>query len=170
MSEISVVLCLLLHLMMMTDLTVCHTIVKRKAPEGQFYVFSKIKGCVSVKSEEPCPITWQLNPFLAKGYGPKSEIIRRTIKLYQDRGINDRCIQSVQRSLCSQLTPRCSADGGRDYGDVITICQGIQSSCPRNVQMNCRSLKTGKHSSWQCVSPPTSISGVCPRPEFKVRK
>ena len=67
MSGISVILYLLSYLMMKTNSTVCHTIVKRKAPEGQLYVFSKIKGCVTVKSEEPCPLTWQLNPFLAKG-------------------------------------------------------------------------------------------------------
>ncbi|XP_028394913.1 uncharacterized protein LOC114519059 [Dendronephthya gigantea] len=167
MSGIAVVLCFLLYLLIITNLTVCHTVVKRKAPEGQLYVFSEVKGCVSVESEEPCPLTWQLNPFLAKVYRQQSEVMNTTIKFLQNSAVNDRCIQLYKNTSCSQLTPRCSADGIRNYEDKMTTCQSLHNSCPK-IRVNCHRLKTGKYPSLRCLSPPTSIKGVCSPPKFKM--
>ena len=151
-------------------------IVKRKAPDGQLYVFSDRKGCVSVQSQTPCPVSWQLNTFLAKNYKQNNEIVAVEIKKFRNIGLDDDCVQALQKSLCPQVAPRCSTvDDTSDYGDKTTLCNDVYSSCPPSIVVGlkkngfCQSLKTGKQqNSPACVAPSTPVIGVCPQPQFKV--
>lgn len=164
----------LLNLMLIC-LSTCD-VVKRKAPDGKLYVFSDRKGCVSVQSEEPCTLSWQLNPYVAKTYKQANEIIASTIQLYKHFGIADKCVQAVKKSVCSQVIPKCSGiNGASDYGDTSKLCKEVFTSCPqrlvrilKNNICQGRSWKTGKQPLASCVSPSAVIDGVCPQPEFKV--
>ena len=168
-------LSLLSTLLLLVCLSRCD-IVKRKAPDGQLYVFSERKGCVSVQSQEPCTVSWQLNNYLATIYKQSSDIVASQMKLYKSLGLEDDCLEALQNTLCSQYAPRCSpADDTSDYGDKTTLCNDVYSSCPQNIADSlkknnfCQSLKTGKNPNRAaCVAPSTSITGVCPQPQFKV--
>ena len=129
-------------------------IVKRKAPDGQMYVFSNRKGCVSVRSQEPCTVSWQLNNYLATIYKQSNDIVASLMKLYRSLELEDDCLEALQNTLCSQYAPRCSTeDDTCDYGDKTTLCNDVYSSCPQNIvdglKKNnfCQSLKTGMQES-----------------------
>ena len=151
-------------------------IVKRKAPDGQLYVFSGRKGCVSVQSQTPCTVSWQLNNYLAKIYKQANEIVATEIKIFRELKSDTNCLQALQKSLCSQVAPKCStADDTSDYGDGKTLCDDVYSSCPRSIvdglkkKRFCQSLKMGKQpNSPACVAPSTPVTGICPQPQFKV--
>ena len=151
-------------------------IVKRKAPDGQLYVFSDRKGCVSVKSQMPCTVSGQLNTYLAKTYNQSNNAVASQIQLYKRLGLDNNCVQALQKSLCSQVAPKCSTiDDTSDYGDTKALCNDVYSSCPKNIvdalKKNgfCQSMKTGKQpNSPACVAPSTPVTGVCPQPQFKV--
>ena len=151
-------------------------IVKRKAPDGQLYVFSDRKGCVSVQSQTPCTVSWQLNNYFAKTYKQTNEIAATQTKLFRNLGVDSDCVQALQKILCSQVTPKCSTvDDTSDYGDTKTLCNDVYSSCPKNVvdalKKNglCQLVITGKQpNSPACVAPSTRVTGVCPQPQFKV--
>ena len=168
-------LSLLSTLLFLVCLSTCN-VVKRKAPDGQMYVFSNRKGCVSVQSQEPCTVSWQLNNYQAKIYKQVNGVVVFLMKLYRSQGLDVDCLEALQNTLCSQYAPRCStADDTSDYGDKTTLCNDVYSSCPQNVEDRlkesnfCQSLKTGKNpNSAACVAPSTSITGVCPQPQFKV--
>ena len=168
-------LSLLSTLLFLVCLSTCN-VVKRKAPDGQLYVFSNRKGCVSVQSQEPCTVSWQLNNYRATIYKQVNEIVASEMKIYRSLGLDVDCLEALRNTLCSQSTPRCStADDTSDYGDKTTLCNDVYSSCPQNVVDSlkknnfCQSLKTGKNpNSAACVAPSTSITGVCPQPQFKV--
>ena len=153
-------------------------IVKRKAPDGQLYVFSDRKGCVSVQSQTPCTVAWQLSKQRAKIYERTNNVVALQTKLYRNLGyrLDNDCVQALQKSLCSQVVPKCSTiDDTSDYGDTKTLCDDVYFSCPQSIvdglKKNdyCQSLKTGKQpNSPACVAPSTPVTGVCPQPQFKV--
>ena len=150
-------------------------IVKRKAPDGQLYVFSDRKGCVSVQSQTPCTVSWQLNTLIAKSYNLSNNVVALQIQSYKNLGLDNDCVQALQKSLCSQVVPKCSTvDDTSDYGDTKTMCDDVYSSCPKYIvdafkNGFCQSAKTGKQpNSPACVAPSTRVTGVCPQPEFKV--
>ena len=150
-------------------------IVKRKAPDGQLYVFSDRKGCVSVQSQMPCTVSGQLNTYLAKTYSQSNNVVASQIQLYKRLGLDNNCVQALQKSLCSQVAPKCSTiDDTSDYGDTKALCNDVYSSCPKNIvdalkNGFCQSMKTGKQpNSPACVAPSTPVTGVCPQPQFKV--
>ena len=166
---------LLLKLMLIC-LSTC-AVVKRKAPDGKLYLFSDRKSCVSVQSKEPCTLSWQLNPYVAKTYKQTNEIIASSIQLYKHFGIVDKCVQAVKRSACSQVIPKCSGvDGTNNYGDTSKLCKEVSTFCPqrlvrilkKNNFCQGKIWKTGKQPMASCVAPSTIIDGVCPQPEFKV--
>ena len=165
----------LLSTFLLICLSTCY-IVKRKAPDGQLYVFSNRKGCVSVQSQMPCTVSWQLNAHLAKTYDQSNKVVASQIQLYRNFGLDNNCIQALQKSLCSQATPKCSTvDDTSEYGDTTTLCNDVYSSCPQSIvdglKKNnfCQSLKTGKTpNNPACVAPLTPVAGVCPQPQFKV--
>jgi hypothetical protein len=165
----------LLSMLLVICLSTCHSIVKRKAPDGQLYVFSDREGCESVQSQAPCTVSWQLNSYLAKGYNQRNKIVASTIQIYKDAGYDSSCRQALQKTLCSQGIPKCSTvDGTRDYGDVQKLCDEVYRFCPQVVvdilkkARFCQGLKTGKHSNGPCVAPSTPVTGACPQPKFKV--
>ena len=151
-------------------------IVKRKAPDGQLYVFSDRKGCVSVESQTPCTVSWQLNTYLAKTYNQSNNAVTSQTQLYKRLGLDNACVQALQKSLCSQVAPKCSTiDDTSDYGDTKALCDDVYSSCRKNVvdalKKNglCQLVITGKQpNSPACVAPSTRVTGVCPQPQFKV--
>ncbi|XP_046857535.1 uncharacterized protein LOC124450928 [Xenia sp. Carnegie-2017] len=150
-------------------------IVKRKAPEGKLYVFSKREGCVFVQSESPCTLNWKLNPYIAKLYTQKNKVVSHALNLYTQLGISSLCRDAVKEALCSQWTPRCSEiNYSRDYGDVTRLCNNVYSRCPSDLvnefknQKFCKILKKGRHSNDQCVANTAPISGACPQPKYKM--
>ena len=165
----------LLSTFLLICLSTCD-IVKRKAPDGQLYVFSDRKGCVSVQSQMPCTVSWQLNTYLAKTYNQSNNAVALQIKLYRELGLDNNCIQALQKSLCSQVAPNCSTvNDTSDYGDTKTLCDDVYSSCPQGTvdglkdEDFCQSLKTGKQpNSPACIAPLKPVTGVCPQPQFKV--
>ena len=165
----------LLSMFLLICLSTCD-IVKRKAPDGQLYVFSDRKGCLSVQSQMPCTVSWQLNIYLAKTYNQSCNAVASQIQLYKRLGLDNNCVQALQKSLCSQVVPNCSTiNDTSDYGDTKILCDDVYSSCPKNIvdglKKNgfCQSMKTGKQTnSPACVAPSTRVPGVCPQPEFKV--
>ena len=164
----------LLSMVLVICLSTCH-IVKRKAPDGQLYVFSDRQTCESVQSQAPCTVSWKLNSYLAKGYEQRNELVASGIQLYKDAGYDSICIQALQKTLCSQAIPKCSAvDGTRDYGDVQKLCDHVYRVCPQVVVDSlkkvrfCQSLNTGKQPNGPCVVPSRPIAGACPHPKFKV--
>ena len=62
-------------------------IVKKKAPDGQLYVFSDRKGCVSVQSQTPCTVAWQLSNQRAKTYEQTNNVVASQTKLYRNLGL-----------------------------------------------------------------------------------
>ncbi|XP_046846425.1 uncharacterized protein LOC124440139 [Xenia sp. Carnegie-2017] len=163
-----------LLLSLLIDIFLCN-IVKRKAPDGKLYVFSKREGCVSVQSASPCRLNWKLNPYIAKIYAQQNAIVSHAVNLYGLLGISFRCTNAVKEALCSQLTPKCSEkDYSRDYGDVTRLCNNIYSSCPSTVVNNlkknnfCRNLKKGRRSNGQCVTNTAAVAGACPQPTYKM--
>jgi hypothetical protein len=164
----------LLSMVLVICLSTCH-IVKRKAPDGQLYVISDRKGCESVQSQAPCTVTWKLNSDKARVYKQLNELVALVIKLYNVTGHTSICIQVVQKSLCSQIIPKCSAvDGTRDYGNTQEQCEEAYRVCQDDVVARlkngsfCQRLKTGKHPISRCVAPSTPVTGACPQPKFKV--
>ena len=113
-------------------------------------------------------ITWQKST--------SNDIVASLMKIYRSLGLEDDCLEALQNTFCSQYAPRCSpADDTSDYGDKTTLCNDVYSSCPQNIvdrlKKNnfCQSLKTGKNpNTAACVAPSTSVTGVCPQPQFKV--
>ena len=114
-------------------LSICD-IVKRKAPDGQLYVFSDRKGCVSVQSQTPCTVSWHLNNYLAKTYNQSNNAVASLTLSYKSLGSDNACVQALQKILCSHVTSKCStiADTS-DYGDTKTLCNDVYSYCPKNV-------------------------------------
>ncbi|XP_046857542.1 uncharacterized protein LOC124450935 [Xenia sp. Carnegie-2017] len=159
---------------LLINFSLCN-IIKRKAPEGKLYVFSKREGCVSVQSERPCKLNWKLNPYIAKVYTQKNKIVSHALNYYAQLGISYLCRNAVKKALCSQWTPRCSeSDYSRDYGDVTRLCNKAYSRCPSDLVNDlknrkfCKILKKGRHSNDQCVANTAPISGACPQPKYKM--
>ena len=152
-----------------------HTVVKRKAPDGQLYVFAELDKCVSVVSEETCPVSRLLNDYYAKVYKQQNSAVKAVVDLYRTIGIPEQCTQAMRKIICSQGTPRCTSKGV-DFGDALTECRNLDDSCParfvRQVQKKrfCDELFTGEVAINQCVAVTTPVRGVCPQPRFKVRK
>ncbi|XP_046857532.1 uncharacterized protein LOC124450925 [Xenia sp. Carnegie-2017] len=159
---------------LLINFSLCN-IIKRKAPEGKLYVFSKREGCVFVQSESPCTLNWKLNPYIAKVYTQKNKIVSHALNYYAQLGISYLCRNAVKKALCSQWTPRCSeSDYSRDYGDVTRLCNKVYSRCPSDLVNDlknrkfCKILKKGRHSNDQCVANTAPISGACPQPKYKM--
>ena len=165
----------LLSMLLVICLSTCH-VVKRKAPDGQLYVFSDRQTCEFVQqSQAPCTVSWKLSSYLAKVYKRRNEIIASDIQLYNDAGYDSGCIQALQNMFCSQAVPKCSAvDGASDYGNAQGLCYEVYRVCPQKVVDSfksnsiCQKIKTGKHPISSCVAPSTPVTGACPQPEFKV--
>ena len=152
-----------------------HTVVKRKAPDDQLYVFAELDKCVSVVSEEPCPVSWPLNDFYAKRYKQQNSAVKSLVDVYRTIGIPEQCTEAMRKIVCSQATPRCSLKGV-DFGDALNECRNLDNSCSaefvRQVQKQrfCDKLFTGEVAINHCVAVTTPVRGVCPQPRFKVRK
>ncbi|XP_046846171.1 uncharacterized protein LOC124439920 [Xenia sp. Carnegie-2017] len=169
-----VIILFFLLLSLLIDVFLCN-IVKRKAPDGKLYVFSKREGCVSIQSASPCRLNWKLNPYIAKFYPQENAIISNRVNLYAQLGISLKCTNAVKEALCSQVTPKCSEkDYSRDYGDVTRLCNNIYSRCPSTVVNSlkknnfCRNLKKGRRSNGQCVANTAAVGGACPQPTYKM--
>lgn len=151
-------------------------VAKGKAPDGKLYVYLDRKGCVSVQSQEPCPVFWQLNTFRAKVYKQTNMIVAATINAYNVFGLNDDCLQALKNSLCSQVGPKCSTvDDTSDFANTTALCEDVYGFCPGMLvdllkEMDfCQTFITGKQPNVAaCVAPSEPITGVCPQPKFKV--
>lgn len=150
-----------------------HSAVKRKAPDGQLYLFSRRQGCVSVSSLEPCTLSGPLNPYFAKFYKPKNQVIKMAFKLYNDL-YGEECSSAIENALCTQVTPRCFEDGSQDFGNAKATCEETYDSCPSTIsnalkqQRFCVKMKTGKLPKRECVTLSRPIGGACPQPKYKV--
>ena len=155
--------------------SVCHTVVKRKAPDGQLYVFAKLDKCVSVKSEEPCPVSWPLSDLYSKLYKQQNCAVKSVVDLYRTVRIPEQCTEAMRKTYCSQVTPRCSSKGV-DFGDALNTCRNLDNFCSAQFvsklqkRGSCDKLFTGEVAFTQCVAITTPVKGVCPQPRFKVRK
>ncbi|XP_046857005.1 uncharacterized protein LOC124450392 [Xenia sp. Carnegie-2017] len=159
---------------LLIDVSLCN-IVKRKAPDGKLYVFSKREGCVSVQSASPCTLNWTLNTYIAKVYQQRNDIVSQALNFYRQTGYLFPCINALKEALCSQVTPRCSeSDYSRNYGDVNRLCNKVYSRCPSTLVDSlmknnfCPKLIKGKRSNSRCVANNAYVRGVCPQPMFKM--
>ena len=174
MSKTSLAL-FLFSLLSVLCVSLSHTVVKRKAPDGQLYVFAKLDKCVSVESEETCPASWPLNDFYSKLYKPRNSAVKTVVDQYRTDGIPEPCIEVMRKTYCSQVTPQCSSKGV-DFGDALNTCRNIDNSCPAQFVSKlqkggfCDKLLTGEVAFTQCVALITPVKGVCPQPRFNVRK
>lgn len=173
-SYLAIILILLLESLLIDD-SMC-SMVKRRAPDGKLYVFSKREGCVSVQGASPCTLNWKLNTYIANVYEQENEIVSDALKLYAQLGYSSTCRNAVKEVLCSQVTPKCSeSDYSRDYGNVTKLCNNLYSYCPssfvNSLKTNncCTNLKKGRHSYGECVANTAYVTGACPQPMFKVR-
>ena len=143
------------------------------------YVYSSREGCVSVNSAESCPVTWNVSTDAFLRYKFRSFAALKSsdsiIALLNVSNPSELCKESIKKTFCSQVAPRCLDDGRRlDYGDVNSTCQKIYDSCPKIFadslykQNFCGDFITGQHSRFKCVEPSKPIKGGCPQPKFKV--
>ena len=152
-----------------------HGIVKRKAPDGKYYVLGNRKGCVSVnESDVTCPVSWKLSPYLAKTYMTNSKGVADAISALSLLQLSDECKNDFKATMCSQAIPKCFEDGRADYGEAKKTCEKIYSSCPKALvdeykkQKLCESLLTGMQPLPECVAVEEKVTGVCPQPKHKV--
>ena len=165
---------ILVLIMFIICLSSCR-VVKREAPDGYFYVHVNRRACESVNSQATCPVSWKLNSNVAKRYEIQTKIVANTIQRYKSLGLNQDCLQALQKVLCSQAIPTCSpVDGTSDYGDALKLCNDMYLSCPQYLvdvfkkEKFCQHVKTGKQPHSPCVFPSTPIRGACPFLKFKV--
>ena len=139
------------------------------------FLFNR-SSCVTVQSDDICPVSWNLPPEYALNYKTEVETIRLDQQILDKLYVSRRCKSVISKTLCTQLTPKCLSDGGKDYGvDARTQCQEIYdtSTCPSNLanaykrQRFCEKNPTGKHEKAACVAPDKHIDGICPQPEYK---
>ena len=113
-----------------------HSLVKRKVTGDKLYVLFNRSSCVTVQSDDVCPVSWNLPPEYALNYKTEVEGIRLVEQLLDTLYVSGRCKSVISKTLCTQIAPKCLSDGGKDYGvDARTQCQEIYdtSTCPSNL-------------------------------------
>ena len=165
-------------LVLLTAHVSAHSLVKRKVTGDKLYVLFNRSSCVTVQSDDACPVSWNLPPEYALFYKTEVESIRFVKQVFDKLNVSGKCISLISKTLCTQIAPKCLSNGGKDYGvDARTQCQEIYytSTCPSNLanayerQRFCEKNLTGKHEKAACVAPDEHIDGICPQPEYKVR-
>ena len=165
-------------LALLTAQVSAHFLVKRKVAGDKLYVLFNRSTCVTVQSDDACPVSWNLPPEYALNYKTEVETLRVLEKVLDEHHVSGRCINVFSRTFCTQIAPKCLSDGGKDFGvDARTQCQEIYdtSTCPSNIanayknQRYCEKIPTGKYEKAACVAPDEYIDGICPQPKYKVR-
>ena len=161
-----------LHLLFLSSF--CAVIVFHgiHANDGELYVHSNRKGCVPVKSREPCPAS-KLDGVNTMNY---DNHIGETQSLMKDavaaNGNNSDCTTALKIALCSTFIPKCFEDGSKDYGSGNASCWKANATCQypviHNFEKFCKTLPVGKQPLPKCILPTESIDGACPQPEYKV--
>lgn len=139
------------------------------SPLDGFYKSSDRLGCDWVQNHTICPAT-QLNPDLALDYETDAEMVYIMLDEAKMDNASQECLTALQTTYCSTITPRCFANGSKDYGDTRSACWKATKTCPSDSleEKLCKTLKVGMQHLSACVLPSTPINGTCPQPKFKV--